>query len=154
MAKKAVKSLAGADNAPEDTGGPYIGYAGAEFSEEEISHPQAFGRSFVPTNVDLTKWIDQLETRGFNYCEGAGFNPGQGGGRVKHANDYDYIHGLQKWNHAPNAPPHMRASVLMRDKATKKLWMVDYQNSIDYDQWMQTVVDLCNGWGFLPGGEE
>jgi len=144
MAQKASKTLAASNSGASEVSFPAIGYNGAEFSEEEVRHPQAFGRAYHPSNTDAGQFVRDLDVRGFQYAAGANLNP-----KGIKAEDYDYLVGLYGYGDSS-----IYAHVLIRNRKTGKLWFSNYDNVINYDQWLSLAVELINGWGFSPGDEQ
>jgi len=144
MAQKSSKTLAANASGSSEVSFPVTGYNGAEFTEEEIKHPQAFGRAYHPSNIDAGQFVRDLDIRGFQYAANANLNP-----KGVKAEDYDYLVGL--YGFGDSVP---QTQVLIRHKKTEKLWFSSYDNVINYDQWLSLAIELINGWGFAPGDEQ
>ncbi len=121
---------------------PVTGFAGAQFSEEEVRHPQAFGRAYMPSTPNAAGFVKMLQSNGFEY------NPIHNPTGVA-ASDYEYLRGL--YNFGGSVPQEM---ILIRRKSDQRLWMPNYDNVINFDQWLSLSVELINGWGFKPGDEQ
>lgn len=121
---------------------PVTGFAGAQFSEEEVRHPQAFGRAYHPSSPNAAGFVRMLQSNGFDY------SPAHNPNGVK-AEDYEYLRGLYAFG---GSVP--QEHILIRRKSDQKLWFSHYDNVINFDQWFSLSVELINGWGFKPGDEQ